>query len=128
MTVVYKNRTLSNMSLNQPYGYDPFNPAQPGGAGLLTILPNSSGSACSYNSSGLQGLNHSSFGVFPDSTPYKQSASELRQYIIALEGTRKLRDLSDVNFTRSPQPDDLLAYNYTTGYWELVDFISGGEF
>lgn len=126
--MVYRNPTLSNMSLNQPYGYDPFNPAQPGGAGLLTILPNSLSSSCNYNTSGLQGLTHSSFGVFPDSTPYKQTASELRQYIINLEATRKLRNLADVNFTRSPQPDDLLAYNYTTGFWELIDFVSGGEF
>jgi hypothetical protein len=116
------------MSLNQPYGYDPFNPAQPGGSGLLTIVPNASSSACSYNSSGLLGLTISSFGVFPDSTPYKQTASELRQYIINLEATRKLRDLADVNFTRSPQPGDILAYNYTTGLWELLDFVSGGEF
>lgn len=116
------------MSLNQPYGYDPFNPAQPGGAGLLTIMPDSGGSACSYNLSSLYGLKHSSFGVFPDSTPYKQTASELRQYIINLEATRKLRDLADVNFQRSPQPGDIIAYNYTTGYWELLDFVSGGEF
>jgi hypothetical protein len=116
------------MSQNQNYGYDPFNPAQPGGAGLLTIVPDSGSGACAYNVSGLYGLTHSSFGVFPDSTPYKQSASELRQYIIELEATRKLRNLSDVNFTRSPQPGDILAYNYTTGYWELLDFVSGGEF
>ena len=116
------------MSLNQPYGYDPFNPAQPGGAGLLTILPNPAGSGCDYNNSGLYGLTLTSFGVFPDSTPYKQTASELRQYIINLEATRRLRDLADVNFTRSPQPGDLIYYNYTTGFWELIDFVSGGEF
>lgn len=116
------------MSLNQPYGYDPFNPAQPGGAGLLTIVPNAGNAGCSYNTSGLYGLSHSSFGVFPDSTPYKQSASELRQYIINLEVTRKLKDLADVDFQRSPQPGDILAYNYTTGLWELLDFVSGGEF
>jgi hypothetical protein len=113
---------------NQFYGYDPLNPAAPGGSGMLTILPNQGTSECSYNSSGLLGLSHGSFGVFPDSTPYKQSASELRQYIINLEATRKLRDLADVNFTRSPQPDDILAYDYTTGFWELLDYVSGGEF
>jgi len=114
--------------MNQNYGYDPFNPAMPGGAGMITVLPNQGTSDCSYNSSGLLGLNTSSFGVFPDSTLYKQSASELRQYIIQLEATRKLRDLSDVFFSRSPQPGDILAYNYTTGFWQLLDFVSGGEF
>ena len=113
---------------NQTYGYDPLNPGMPGGSSMVTIIPNSGTTACGYNTSGLQGLTHSSFGVFPDSTPYKQSASELRQYIINLEATRKLRNLADVNFTRSPQPGDILAYNYTTGLWELLDFVSGGEF
>jgi hypothetical protein len=116
------------MSQNQSYGYDPLNPAMPGGAGMLTILPNQGTSDCSWNGSSLYGLNQSGFGVFPDSTPYKQSASELRQYIINLEATRKLKDLADVNFTRSPQADDILAYDYTTGFWELLDYVSGGEF
>lgn len=122
MTVVYKNPILSDM--NQFYGYDPVNP---GTEGMLTVVE-TRGSDCSWNKSGLQGLNYSSFGVFPDSTPYKQSASELRQYIIQLEATRKLRDLADVNFQRSPQPGDILAYDYTTGLWELLDYVSGGEF
>ncbi len=113
---------------NQTYGYDPLNPGQPGGSSMLTILPNVSGSGCSYNANGMLGLSRQYVGVFPDSTPYKQSASELRQYILNLEVTRKLKDLADVNFTRSPQPGDLLAYNYTTGLWELLDFVSGGEF
>jgi hypothetical protein len=113
---------------NQTYGYDPLNPGMPGGSGLLTILPNNANSACGYNNSGLQGLTHSLFGVFPDSTEYKQTASELRQYIINLEATRKMNDLADINFQRSPEPGDLLAYDYTTGLWELLDFVSGGEF
>jgi len=95
---------------------------------MITIIPNAGSTSCGYNTSGLQGLTHSSFGVFPDSTQYKQTASELRQYIVNLEATRKLRDLADVNFQRSPQPGDVLAYNYTTGLWELLDFVSGGEF
>lgn len=111
---------------NQTYGYDPLNPGMPGGSGLV-VVPASSG--CSYNrSTALFGLLHSDFGVFPDSTPYKQSASELRQYILNLEATRRLRDLADINFTRSPIPGDILAYNHTTGLWELLDFVSGGEF
>lgn len=113
---------------NQVYGYDPLNPGMPGGSSMLTIMPSSAGSSCGYNNSPLQGLTHTSFGVFPDSTAYKQSASELRQYIINLEATRRLRDLADVNFQRSPQPGDLMYYNYTTGFWELTEFVSGGEF
>lgn len=113
---------------NQNYGYDPLNPGMPGGSSMLTIVPNPGTSQCGYNAAGLLGLTHSSFGVFPDSTPYKQTASELRQYIINLEATRKLRDLADVNFQRSPQPGDILAYNHTTGLWELLEFVSGGEF
>ena len=113
---------------NQTYGYDPLNPGMPGGSSMVTIIPNAGTTACGYNTSGLQGLSHSSFGVFPDSTPYKQTASELRQYIINLEATRRLKDLADVNFTRSPVPGDIIAYNYTTGLWELLDFVSGGEF
>lgn len=113
---------------NQTYGYDPLNPGMPGGSSLLTIIPNAGNASCGYNNSGLQGLTHSSFGVFPDSTAYKQTASELRQYIINLEATRRLKDLADVNFQRSPEPGDILAYNYTTGLWELLDFVSGGEF
>lgn len=113
---------------NQTYGYDPLNPGMPGGSSMLTIVPFAGNAGCGYNNNGLQGLSVSNFGVFPDSTEYKQTASELRQYIINLEATRKLRDLSDVNFQRSPQPGDILAYNYTTGLWELLEFVSGGEF
>ncbi len=113
---------------NQTYGYDPLNPGMPGGSSMLTIVPFAGNADCGYNNNGLQGLSVSSFGVFPDSTEYKQTASELRQYIINLEATRKLRDLSDVNFQRSPEPGDILAYNYTTGLWELLEFVSGGEF
>lgn len=113
---------------NQTYGYDPLNPGTPSGSGSVVVISSNGTTECGYNVSGLQGLSHSSFGVFPDSTPYKQSASELRQYIINLEATRRLRDLADVNFTRSPVPGDIMAYNYTTGLWELLDFVSGGEF
>ena len=92
------------------------------------IMSNVTNSGCGYNNNGLMGLTFSNIGVFPDSTPYKQSASELRQYIMNLEATRKLRNLADVNFSRSPVPGDMLAYNHTTGFWELLDFVSGGEF
>lgn len=66
--------------------------------------------------------------VFPDGTSYKESADKLRQYIISLESTRKLQDLSDVEFTRNVKKGDILIYNDTTGKWVLVDFLSGGEF
>jgi hypothetical protein len=33
-----------------------------------------------------------------------------------------------VRFIRNVKPGDALLYNYTTGFWELQDFISGGEF
>ena len=112
---------------NQVYGYDPLIPGMPGGSSMITIIPSTGSTECGYNNSRLQGLTHSSFCVFPDSTPYKQTASELRQYIINLEATRKLRNLADVNFQRSPEPGDILAYNYTTRLWELLDFVSGGE-
>jgi len=113
---------------NQSYGYDPLSPGMPGGSSMVTIYPSASSTGCSYNANGMLGLTHASFGVFPDSTPYKQTASELRQYIINLEATRKLKDLADVSFQRSPVPGDILAYNYTTGLWELLDFVSGGAF
>lgn len=113
---------------NQNDGYNSFNIAPPGGSGMITVVPTGANSACGYNNSGLQGLSVSGMGVFPDSTPYKQSANELRQYILGLESTRQLRDINDVNFTRSPQPGDILAYDHTTGFWVLVDFVSGGEF
>ena len=87
---------------DQTHGCDPLNPGMPGGSSMLTIVPSAGTTGCGYNNSGMQGLTVSNFGVFPDSTPYKQSASELRQYIINLEATRKLRDLADVNFQRSP--------------------------
>jgi hypothetical protein len=65
-------------------------------------------------------------GVFPDSTEYKQSAEELRQYILSLESSRRIQDLSNVNFVRNVKPGDALLYNFTTGNWELQNFISGG--
>lgn len=108
---------------NQPYGYDPFNPSSADGSGFY-LIPNQSGGC--YYSSGYGNLG-GSFGVFPDGTTYKQSAADLRQYIVALESTRKLQDLNDVSFTRNVKPGDALLYNHTSGNWELTDFISGGE-
>ncbi len=109
---------------NQPYGYDPFNPGPADGQAFL-LSEGSGGTDCYYGSNYGASLS-GRVGVFPDGTVYKQSAAELRQYIVGLESTRKLQDLADVNFTRNVKPGDALLYNFTTGNWELQDFISGG--
>lgn len=110
---------------NQSYGYDPFNPATADGAGFL-LIQDGSGGGCYYG----QGYGNlgGRIGIFPDGSAYKQSAAELRQYVIDLEANRKIQDLSNVNFVRNVKPGDALLYNYQTGFWELQDFISGGEF
>lgn len=110
---------------NQPYGYDPFNPAAPDGAGFI-LTTDSSGGGCYYGSQ--YGVLGGKIGIFPDGAEYKQSAADLRQYVIELEANRKLQDLANVRFTRNVKPGDALLYNHTTGYWELQDFISGGEY
>lgn len=110
---------------NQPYGYDPFVPGQTDGHGFL-LIPDQDHGDCYYGS-GLYGRLGKMIAVFPDGTSYKQTLSELREYIISLETTRKFEDLSNVSFTRSPRPGDIVAYNYATGKWELLDFVSGGS-
>jgi len=110
---------------NQTYGYDPFNPAAADGAGFYLVADGSSG-GCYYGTQ--YGTLGGRIGVFPDGSEYKQDAASLRQYVIELEATRKIQDLANVRFTRNVKPGDALLYNYTTGFWELQDFISGGEF
>lgn len=107
---------------NQPHGYDPFNAGPADGSAYLLI--NGAGGGCYYGPS-YGGLGER-VRVFPDGSDYKQDAAALRQYIIALEASRKLQDLADVNFTRNVKPGDALLYNHLTGNWELQDFISGG--
>ena len=109
----------------QPWGYDPFYPGPADGSGFL-LIQNSSDGGC-YYSQGYYGALGGRIGVFPDGTEYKQSAAELRQYVMELESTRKIQDLNNVNFVRNVRPGDALLYNFTTGNWELTDFISGGE-
>jgi hypothetical protein len=111
---------------NQPYGYDPFNAGPADGQAFLLLSEGSSGTDCYYGASYGGSLN-GKIAVFPDGTVYKQSAAELRQYVLALESTRKLQDIADVSFTRNVKPGDALLYNYTTGNWELQNFICGGE-
>jgi hypothetical protein len=108
---------------NQVYGYDPFNPSSADGSGFL-LLRDKGG--CYYSGSSYGHLG-GKIGIFPDGAEYKQSTAELRQYIIELEGTRRIQDLSNVNFIRNVKPGDALLYNYMTGNWELQNFISGGE-
>jgi hypothetical protein len=113
--------------MKQNCGYDPFYPSY-GGTAILLNYPGEGSKGCSYNSGGAYGTVGVGWGVFPDGTLYKQEASELRQYILQLEATRRLQDLSNVDFGgQSPQPQDFLAFNSTTGNWELVDYASGGE-
>ena len=110
---------------NQPYGYDPFNPGPADGQGFF-LLQGANDGGC-YYSGGTYGQLGGKIGVFPDGTEYKQSAEELRQYIMGLETTRRIQDLSNVNFVRNVKPGDALLYNHMTGNWELQNFISGGE-
>jgi hypothetical protein len=107
---------------NQVYGYDPVNPGPADGKGFL-LLRDKGG--C-YYSNGMYGQLGGRIGVFPDGSEYKQSVAELRQYILELESTRRIQDLSNVNFVRNVRPGDALLYNHTTGFWELQQFISGG--
>jgi hypothetical protein len=109
---------------NQNTGYDPFNIAQPGGAGFFLL--EGSGGGC-YYANGYGNLG-GRIGVFPDGAEYKQDAAELRQYVLSLEANRKIQDLSNVQFVRNVKPGDVLLYNHTSGFWELQQFISGGEF
>jgi hypothetical protein len=109
---------------NQPYGYDPFRPGPSDGSGFLLL--EGQGGGC-YYSNGTYGSLGGKIGVFPDGSEYKKSAAELRQYIIELEGTRRIQDLSNVNFVRNVKPGDALLFNHMTGNWELQNFISGGE-
>lgn len=111
---------------NQPYGYDPFNPGPAGGNGYLLVQDGPGSGGC-YYSGGQFGRLGGVIGVFPDGSAYKQSAEELRQYIMGLESTRRLQDLSNVRFLRNVEPADVLVYNHTTGFWELQNFICGGE-
>jgi hypothetical protein len=108
---------------NQPYGYDPFNPGPADGSAFLLV--ENSGNNCYYGSS--FGRLGGRVGVFPDGSAYKQDAAALRQYVLSLEATRKLQDLTDVDFTRNVKPGDALLYNHLTGNWELQNFISGGS-
>ena len=113
------------MSIHQQ-GYDPMNPGPDGGRGFLLISNGQSNGGCYYSGGSYDGIG-GYVGVFPDNTEYKQSAEELRQYILQLESTRKIQDLSNVRFVRNVRPGDALLYNHTTGFWELQEFISGGE-
>ena len=60
-----------------------------------------------------------------DSCPTNE---EILNYITNLEATRKIGDLSNVKLDRAPEPNDVLVYDYLTGFWVLENYISGGPF
>jgi hypothetical protein len=110
---------------NQPWGYSPWDPGPADGNAFL-LVQDGPGGGCYYSGAAYGGLG-GKIGVFPDGSAYKQSAAELRQYILSLESSRRIQDLSNVDFVRNVKPGDALLYNFTTGKWELQNFISGGE-
>lgn len=111
---------------NQVSGYNPFSMGPADGRGF--VLASSAGASNCYYGGGKYGFLGGFIGIMPDGSEYKVSAAELRQYIMDLEQTRKIQDISNVDFIRNVQPGDVLVYNHTTGNWELQEFISGGEF
>ena len=108
------------MTTNSYKGYNPFYPTNAGG-GAMYVTNNDAGNCYGY-------LTGYKTGIFPDGTKYKEDADALRQYIVSLESTRKLQDLTDVKFTRNVKKGDFLVYDNTDGCWVLTDFLSGGEF
>ena len=108
------------MTTNSYKGYNPFYPTNAGG-GAMYVTNNDASNCYGY-------LTGYKTGVFPDGSKYKEDAAALRQYIIDLEGTRKLQDLVDVKFTRSVKKGDFLVYDNGSGCWVLTDYLSGGEF
>lgn len=125
MITVCAKATLSNLAImaeNQITGYESTNPSW-GGQGF--ILSAGAAGGCYYEDSNIASLE--TIGIYPDGSEYKIDMAELRQYLLNLENTRRIEDLSDVNFGRSPQPGDALLYDHTTGNWELSNYISGGE-
>jgi hypothetical protein len=108
------------MSSNTYQGYNPFYPTGEGGSAYYLV--NSSSSNCYGYNTGLKSA------VMPDGTEYKEDCDALRQYVIELEGNRKLQDLVDVEFSRNVKKGDFLVYDNTKGKWVLTDFLSGGEF
>ena len=108
------------MSTSSYKGYNPYYPTGEGG-GAMYLTNNDSGNCYGY-------LTGYKTGIFPDGTKHKEDADALRKYIISLESTRKLQDLSDVNFSRNVEKGDFLIYDNTSGKWVLTDYLSGGEF
>jgi hypothetical protein len=57
----------------------------------------------------------------------KLSVEELRNYIMNLETTRKIEDLSNVEFDRPVTEMDVLYFDASDGKWKLTNYLSGGE-
>ena len=108
------------MSTSSYKGYNPYYPTGEG-SGAMHLTNNDSGNCYGY-------FTGYKTGIFPDGTKHKEDAAALRKYIISLESTRKLQDLSDVNFSRNVKKGDFLIYDNTSGKWVLTDYLSGGEF
>lgn len=103
------------------YGYNPFapvvNPAQ--------AFPQVVGSSGSCYNPHVRSNNYTP--VYQPATPeMKASIEELRNYVMALESSRKLDDLSDVEFTREVQVGDIL-YRTSENKWQLTNYLTGGE-
>ena len=63
----------------------------------------------------------------PTTPEIKTSIEDLRNYVISLEANRRLEDLNDVDFPRTPEPGDVLYRDGTTNQWQLTNYLSGGE-
>lgn len=62
----------------------------------------------------------------PTTPEIKTSIEDLRNYVIALEASRKLEDLNDVEFDRPVQPGDVMYFETSTRQWELTNYLTGG--
>lgn len=114
---------------NNSYGYNPYGPYN-FGSNAYPVPINAGGGQNCYNPA-LPGLGAGSSIVladqyYPDGTPYKQTAEELRNYILELETNRKLENLSNVTYGGNLTQGDILFYNQATGNWEITDYLSGG--
>lgn len=105
-----------------PYGYNPFQPWR-----------GTSNAYAGTINAGIQNRGRDCYNPLVPGAPGGPGApcpthEELLNYVTNLEVTRKLGDLSNVNLTRAPEPNDALVYDHLTGMWVLTNYISGGEF
>jgi hypothetical protein len=103
------------------FGYNPFSPMPTPAQAYPAII--NSGSGC-YNPHVRTSYQYI---CTPTSPEVKASIDELRNYVIALESSRRLEDLKDVEFDRPVQPGDVMYYEDASQQWELTNYSSGGE-